>query len=131
MTDDAHMITISELFDAKARIEELEARMDGREIIAYIAREAARFGAAAEVGGMEMAGAIVSHLAKNPENIEPFLNGGILELPADLWMHGNLTWHGGGGTVVNAETVRRAKQVKRLGELGSQLNASKGTDDDG
>jgi len=114
----------------QARIEKLEARIDEREIIAHIAREAASFAAAAHIGGMETAGAIVSHLAKHPENIERFLNGGFLELPADLWMKGDLTWHArDGGTVVNAKTVRRDKQVKRLGELGSQPNAPKGTDD--
>lgn len=87
---------------------------DAQEVIARIAQVAAAVGSQANVGGMETAGAILSYLAEHPRDLEPFMNGGILEIPADFWMHGKLAWQGGDGKLYTPEYARRAVIVSKL-----------------
>lgn len=87
---------------------------DAQEVIQHIAKVAAAVGSQANVGGMETAGAILSYLAEHPRDLEPFMNGGIFELPADLHMHGRLTWHGRDGKLHTPEHARRAAIITNL-----------------
>jgi len=88
-------------------------------LIRFIADQAEAFGFHAGVGGRETAGAVVSYLALHPEHIEPFLTGGISELP-DEWIDGGcLTWHVTNGIVVHPDTVRAAREARRLAESGN------------
>lgn len=87
---------------------------DAQEVIDRIAMVAAVVGAGGGVGGMEIAGGILSYLAEHPRDLEPFMNGGILEIPPDFWMHGKLAWQGGDGKVYTPEHARRAVIVSKL-----------------
>lgn len=93
-------------------------------VAAFIEQLAVRseaFARAAGVGGMETAGHLISYLAENPRDLEPFLNGGFFELP-DRWIeHGALTHHALNGKIVHPEQVRRARVVKAM-EKGGPAN---------
>lgn len=101
-----------------------ETDMTVREFIAFLASHSESFAWQAGVGGMETAGGIISYLATHPEDIEPFLVGGISELPDDWVVNGCLTHHAINGKVVHPETARRSRMIKRM-ERG--LPPSKGT----
>lgn len=96
--------------------------LSAREMIHRIAQAADTFGKAAGVGGMETAGAIVAYLDAHPQDIEPFLNGGIFEFPQDWISKGNLTWHTADGRIVDRRDLANHKTVNRLGALGKQLS---------
>jgi hypothetical protein len=87
---------------------------DAQEVIDRIAAVAEAVGKQAGVGGMETAGAILSYLAEHPRDLEPFMNGGFFELPADMHMHGKLTWLGRDGRICTPEHARRAVIVSKL-----------------
>lgn len=87
---------------------------DAQEVIQHIAKVAAAVGSQANVGGMETAGAILSYLAEHPSDLEPFMNGGFFELPADMHMHGKLTWLGRDGRIYTPEHARCAVIVSKL-----------------
>lgn len=87
---------------------------DAQEVIELIAARAAAFGEQAGVGAMETAGSIIGYLAENSRDLEPFMNGGIFELPADWFQKHSLTWHDSTGIVRHPADVRRAKQVRDL-----------------
>ncbi|AJA07440.1 hypothetical protein SKP52_02525 [Sphingopyxis fribergensis] len=95
---------------------------DAQEIIELIASRATAFGQQAGVGAMETAGGIIGYLAENPRDLEPFINGGIFELPADWFQRHSLTWHDSKGIVRNPADVRRAKQVRDLLKPGAPAN---------
>jgi hypothetical protein len=67
--------------------------------IELLATRSAEFAWQAGVGGRETAGGLISYLAAHPEHIEPFINGGIFELPMEWITEGVLTWHGLDGRV--------------------------------
>jgi hypothetical protein len=85
-----------------------------RRLIEFLAVRAEAFAAQAGVGGMETAGGLVSYLALHPEDIEPFLNGGIFELPDDWILQGCLTHHAANGKIVHPETARHARIIKAI-----------------
>lgn len=82
--------------------------------IERIAKLAEAFAAQAGIGGTETAGLIISYLAEHPEDIEPCLRFGVLELPDGWHERGRLTWHGQNGKIVKPAQARRALIIKRL-----------------
>lgn len=87
---------------------------DAQEVINRIAATATVFAAQAGVGAMETAGGILGYLAKHPSDLEPFMNGGIMELPLNWHEQQDLTWHDSKGVVRHPADVRRARAVKSL-----------------
>lgn len=85
-----------------------------RQVIEFIAARSEQFSVQAGVGGMETAGGIISYLAHHPEDIEPFLNGGIPELREDWFLHGCLTHQAMNGKIVHPEIARRDRIIKKL-----------------
>src|SRR3546814_17646272 len=63
---------------------------------------------------METAGSVLGYLADNPRDLEPFMNGGIMELPADLLQRHSLTWHATNGKIIHPAEPRRAQTVKKF-----------------
>ena len=84
------------------------------EFVAKLANRSAAYAAQAGVGGMETAGCLVSYLADHPQDIEPFLHGGIFELPDDWLVRGRLTYHALNGKVTHPQTARHARIIKAL-----------------
>ncbi len=84
------------------------------EFIALLAERADTFSAMAGVGGMETAGHLISYLDENPNDLEPWLNGGFSELPEDWITRGSLTYFAGNGKVTHPRKARYAKIVKGL-----------------
>ena len=68
----------------------------------------------AGVGAMETAGGIVSYLLEHPDDLEPFLNGGLPELPGDWYQRGCLTWHAQNGKIVHPRDARFHRIVKQM-----------------
>ena len=87
---------------------------DAQEVIERIANLSMAFAEQAGVGAMETAGGILGYLAENPRDLEPFMNGGIFELPMDWHERHSLTWHDSKGIVRHPADVRRARQVRDL-----------------
>lgn len=85
-------------------------------LIEFIADVSEAMAFQAGIGGRETAGAILSYLAIKPEHIEPFLNGGIMELPSEWMDGGRLTWHGMNGRIVHPDEVRQARAARRARE---------------
>jgi hypothetical protein len=85
-------------------------------VICMIANRAAAYASQAGVGGMETAGGLISYLASNPDDIEPFINGGIFELPDDWFVRGNLTYHAINGKITHPETARFSRIIKAMKE---------------
>jgi hypothetical protein len=100
--------------DDVERIVRGRGQYDAQEVIERIAREAAAFGQMAGVGAMETAGSIIGYLAENPRDLEPFMNGGIMEMPADFFQRHSLTWHASNGEIVSPAFARRAQTIKKL-----------------
>lgn len=90
------------------------ARWTLPDFVNTVATRSAGFAAQAGVGGMETAGALISYLAEHPEDIEPFMNGGIFELPPNWIELGCLTWHAQNGKIVHPQTARFSRIVKSL-----------------
>ncbi len=84
------------------------------EFIEYLARASAAFGQQAGVGAMETAGSAISYLARHPKDLEPFLNGGFMELPVGWHEQGCLTWHAMNGKVVSPDFARRQRQISAM-----------------
>lgn len=95
-------------------LDERLSRWTIREFIETLARRAERFADQAGVGGMETAGMIISYLATHPMDIEPFMVGGVFELPENWHSFGCLTWQAANGKIVHPEYARRARIVNRL-----------------
>jgi len=89
---------------------------DAQEVINRIAAIATDFAHQAGVGAMETAGSVLGYLAENPRDLEPFMNGGIMELPADFFQRHSLTWHATNGKIVHPADARRAQTVKKLSQ---------------
>lgn len=85
--------------------------------IADLARRSEAFSAQAGVGAAETAGHLISYLADHPRDLEPFLNGGIFELPPDWLVRGSLTYHARNGKVVHPETARFDRIIRRLKDI--------------
>jgi hypothetical protein len=81
--------------------------------VQHVAKVAASFARQAGVGGMETAGGIISFLARHPEHIASFQNGGVFDLPPDWIERGCLTWHAQNGKIVHPDYARRARAIKR------------------
>jgi hypothetical protein len=94
---------------------------DAQEVIERIAAVASAFGWQAGVGAMETAGSIIGYLAENPRDLEPFMNGGVMELPANWFERHSLTWHDSEGKVRDPADVRRARVVKELATGGAHV----------
>lgn len=75
------------------------------EFVEAVAERAEDFAWAAGVGGMETAGALLSYLADHPQDIEPFMVGGISELPERWFATGRLTWMAKNGKIVRPKDV--------------------------
>lgn len=88
--------------------------MGDRATIERIAEIAEAVGWQAGVSGVETAGQIVSYLARNPDQIEAVLENGILDLPADWWRQGRLTWLGMNGKIVRPQQARFAALVRAM-----------------
>lgn len=86
------------------------------EFIEFLAKASDAFGRQAGVGAMETAGGVISYLATHPRDLEPFLNGGFMELPLDWHERGCLTWHAMNGKVVSPDFVRRSRVIAGLTE---------------
>lgn len=89
-------------------------KYDAQEVINQIARRAEVMAFQAGVGGMETAGQIVAHLAKHPENLEPFMVGGLMELPVDYFVQHDLTYYARNGKIVHPEYARRQGMINRM-----------------
>lgn len=100
--------------------EERLAEWTPARLIQMIAQRSASYAAQAGVGGMETAGGIVAFLAEHPEHIEPFINGGIFELPPDWCMRGGLTYHAINGEIVHPQTAQHARIIKQLAKDSGQ-----------
>lgn len=85
-------------------------------LIEFIAKVSEDMAWQAGVGGRETAGAIISYLALKPEHIEPFLTGGVCELPSEWIDGGRLTWHANNGQIVHPDQVREAREARRARE---------------
>ena len=95
----------------------MEDRLSRWTILDFVEAVATRsegFARQAGIGGMETAGNIMSYLADHPEDIEPFMNGGIFELPMDWFERGRLTWHAANGQVVRPQVARRQRIINRM-----------------
>ena len=84
------------------------------EFISMLAERADKFAAAAGVGGMETAGHLISYLDENPRDLEPWMNGGFMELPDNWIERGSLTHHALNGKIVSPRQVRQARIIKSL-----------------
>ena len=86
-------------------------------VVDFIEKLAARSEALsvqAGVGGAETAGHLISYFDDYPEDIEPFLNGGFLELPDDWIVRGSLSYHARNGKIVRPEFARQSVVIKKL-----------------
>lgn len=86
-------------------------------IAAFIEQLASRsegYAYQAGVGGMEIAGGLLSYLAEHPKDLEPFINGGIFELPPNWFELGGLTWLANNGKVTHPQTARDARIINRM-----------------
>lgn len=88
--------------------------MTPAETIRKIAEIAEAVGRQAGVPGCETAGAIVSYLADHPEDVQKFFDGGILELPMDLWAQGRLTFYKKDGSIGTPQEARIGRVVRDL-----------------
>lgn len=89
-------------------------RYDAQVVLERIAAVATAFAAQAGVGAMETAGGILGYLAENPRDLEPFMVGGIWELPPDWLYRHNLTWHAQNGKIVRPADVRSGNVISQL-----------------
>lgn len=89
-------------------------RYDAQLVLEQIAKVATAFGEQAGVGAMETAGGILGYLAENPRDLEPFMVGGVFELPPGWFQRHNLTWHAANGKIVHPSEVRRVAEVSQL-----------------
>lgn len=96
------------IFDRERDIKIIQAFID------WLANSAHTLSWQAGVGGMETAGSLISYLAEHPEDLEPFLNGGLIELPDDFFRRGCLTYHAPNGKVVHPQAVRFATIIEGL-----------------
>lgn len=90
------------------------ADMTPQDMIELIANRASGFAQQAGVGAMETAGALLSYLADHPKDLEPFVNGGIFELPSAWIERGSLTWQAMNGDIVTPEYARHARIVSKI-----------------
>jgi hypothetical protein len=95
-------------------VEERLAHWSIPDFIEYVAKVSEGFAHQAGIGGMETAGNIMSYLAEYPEQIEPFMNGGVFEFPMDWFEHGRLTWHGRDGKIHHPVEARRQRIINRM-----------------
>jgi hypothetical protein len=81
------------------------------EFIAHLTAvaQAVEFGAG--VGGVEIAGGILSYLSARPDQLAAFMAHGFDALPADFWMHGSLAWTSVKGELVSPAWARRAAKI--------------------
>jgi hypothetical protein len=84
------------------------------DFIALLADRADAFAGMADVGGMETAGHLISYLDENPRDLEPWLNGGFMELPDNWIERGWLSHHAINGKITRPRTVRQARVIKVL-----------------
>jgi hypothetical protein len=96
-------------------------RYDAQLVINRIAEVATAFAAQAGVGAMETAGGLLGYLAENPQDLEPFMVGGIWELPPGWFQRHNLTWHAVNGKIVHPSEVRSVGEIsqKKRGRGGA------------
>lgn len=89
-------------------------RYDAQLVLEQIAKVATAFGEQAGVGAMETAGGILGYLAENPRDLEPFMVGGVFELPPGWFQRHDLTWHAANGKIVHPSEVRRVQTISQL-----------------
>ena len=83
-------------------------------VIQRIEQIAEAFSMQAGVGGCETAGHLISYLAENPRDIEPFLKFGMMELPLDWIERGLLSHYAQNGKIVRPHQVRQSRVIKRM-----------------
>ena len=93
---------------------------DAQEVLDRIAKVATEFAFQAGVGAMETAGGLLGYLVDHPRDLEPFMNGGTMELPDDWFQQHSLTWMAMNGKVTHPADARRARQIKKLARGSSQ-----------
>lgn len=89
-------------------------KYDAQEVINRIAQCADHMAFLAGVGAMETAGAILGYLAKHPKDLEPFMVGGLAELPPDFLLLHDLSWCNNNGDVIDPEHARRQIKVNAM-----------------
>ena len=93
-------------------------RYDAQVVLEHIAKVATAFAEQAGVGAMETAGGVLGYLAEHPRDLEPFMNGGIWELPPDWLYRHELTWHAVNGKIVHPSEARRGHVISQLKKGG-------------
>lgn len=78
--------------------------------IQYLAELSDQVGAHAGIGGLEVAGSIVSYLAAYPGQVELFLEEGIHAMPPDMPLMGKLTFCGWDGTIHSPDSLHTSLQ---------------------
>jgi hypothetical protein len=63
----------------------------------------------AGVGGVETAGHLISYLADHPGDIEPFMVGGVFELPMRWIEGGRLTYYANNGQIMHPSALLRSR----------------------
>ncbi len=89
-----------------------------RAFVELLAERCDKFADRAGVGGAETVGHLISYLDERPEDLEPWLNGGFMELPPDWLVLGNLTYHGGNGKIWHPRDARYSRIVRKLAAGG-------------
>lgn len=87
---------------------------DAQEVLERIAKAADALAFQAGVGAMETAGGLLGYLVDHPRDLEPFMNGGLGELPEDWYQQHSLTWMAMNGKVVHPAEARRARTIKKM-----------------
>lgn len=87
------------------------------DFIALLAERADAFASMAGVGSMETAGHLISYLHENPRDLEPWLNGGFMELPDNWIERGSLTYHALNGKIMSPRTARQKRVIKALKDV--------------
>jgi hypothetical protein len=86
------------------------------EFIAHLTTVAKVVEAGAGVGGVEIAGGILSYLSAHPDRLPAFMAEGFDALPAEFWMHGALAWTSVKGELVSPAWARRAATIAALAQ---------------
>jgi hypothetical protein len=96
-------------------------RYDAQVVLERIAKEATNVSAQAGCGAVETAGAVIGYLAENPRDLEPFMVGGIWELPPNWHVRHELTRQGPKGRIIQPAEARQGITLSQL-KKGNQAH---------
>jgi len=82
--------------------------------IKKLAKSCNTFGHMAGVGGAETAGHLISYFVEHPNDLEPFLVGGFMELPDDWMLRGCLTYHAQNGKLTEPQAARFSRIINKM-----------------